>query len=95
MQRVAERHAALRDPHREAADALDDAVKAADVIFVATPDLVIADVYKKDIAPNLTKGKALLFSHGFAIHFKTVKPPKNIDVIMVAPKGPGHLVRRQ
>ena len=52
-------------------------------------------VYEKDIKPNLTKGKTLLFSHGFAIHFKTVKPPKNIDVIMVAPKGPGHLVRRQ
>ena len=72
-----------------------EAVKAADVIFVATPDLAIADVYKKDIEPNLTKGKTLLFSHGFAIHFKTVVPPKDIDVLMVAPKGPGHLVRRQ
>jgi ketol-acid reductoisomerase len=72
-----------------------EAVKAADVIFVATPDLAIADVYEKDIKPNLTKGKALLFSHGFAIHFKTVVPPKDIDVLMVAPKGPGHLVRRQ
>ncbi len=72
-----------------------EAVKAADVIFVATPDLAIADVYEKDIKPNLAKGKALLFSHGFAIHFKTVVPPKNIDVLMVAPKGPGHLVRRQ
>ena len=72
-----------------------EAVKKADVIFVATPDIAIAEVYKKDIEPNLTKGKTLLFSHGFAIHFKTVKPPKDIDVIMVAPKGPGHLVRRQ
>jgi ketol-acid reductoisomerase len=72
-----------------------EAVKAADIIFVATPDLAIADVYEKDIKPNLKKGKALLFSHGFAIHFKTVKPPKDIDVFMVAPKGPGHLVRRQ
>ncbi len=72
-----------------------DAVKQADVIFMATPDLAIAGVYEKDIKPNLTKGKTLLFSHGFAIHFKTVKPPKNVDVIMVAPKGPGHLVRRQ
>ena len=62
---------------------------------MATPDIAIASVYTKDIEPNLTKGKTLLFSHGFAIHFKTVKPPKNIDVIMVAPKGPGHLVRRQ
>ena len=72
-----------------------EAVKKADVIFVAVPDITIASVYKKDIEPNLTKGKTLLFSHGFAIHFKTVVPPKDIDVIMVAPKGPGHLVRRQ
>jgi len=72
-----------------------EAVKKADIIFIATPDLAIAGVYEKDIKPNLTKGKTLLFSHGFAIHFKTVVPPKNIDVIMVAPKGPGHLVRRQ
>jgi len=72
-----------------------EATKLADIIFMAVPDLNIAGVYEKDIKPNLTKGKTLLFSHGFAIHFKTVKPPKNIDVIMVAPKGPGHLVRRQ
>jgi ketol-acid reductoisomerase len=72
-----------------------EAVKAADIIFIATPDLAIAEVYEKDIKPNLAKGKALLFSHGFAIHFKTVVPPKDIDVLMVAPKGPGHLVRRQ
>jgi len=71
------------------------AVKAADVIFVAVPDTVIPSVYEKDIKPNLVKGKTLLFSHGFAIHFKTVVPPKDIDVIMVAPKGPGHIVRRQ
>jgi ketol-acid reductoisomerase len=73
----------------------DEAVRKADVIFVAVPDLKIAGVYKKDIEPNLAKGKTLLFSHGFAIHFKTVVPPKLIDVIMVAPKGPGHIVRRQ
>jgi ketol-acid reductoisomerase len=72
-----------------------DAVKQADIIFVAVPDTKIAAVYEKDIAPHLTKGKTLLFSHGFAIHFKTITPPKNIDVIMVAPKGPGHIVRRQ
>lgn len=73
----------------------EDAVKAADVIFVAVPDLKIGSVYKKDIAPHLKSGKTLLFSHGFAIHFKTVVPPKNVNVIMVAPKGPGHIVRRQ
>lgn len=72
-----------------------EAVKRADVIFVALPDTKQAAAYKKDIAPNLSKGKTLLFSHGFSIHFKTVVPPKDIDVILVAPKGPGHIVRRQ
>ena len=72
-----------------------EAVKRADVIFVGLPDTKQAAAYEKDIAPNLTKGKTLLFSHGFSIHFKTVVPPKNVNVIMVAPKGPGHIVRRQ
>jgi ketol-acid reductoisomerase len=72
-----------------------EAVQKADVIFVAVPDTKIPAVYEKDIAPHLTKGKTLLFSHGFAIHFKTIEPPKNVDVILVAPKGPGHIVRRQ
>ncbi len=72
-----------------------EAVKKADIIFVAAPDTKIASIYKKDIAPHLTGGKTLLFSHGFAILFKTVVPPKDVDVIMVAPKGPGHIVRRQ
>ncbi|HEX6567304.1 MAG TPA: ketol-acid reductoisomerase [Chthoniobacterales bacterium] len=72
-----------------------DAVKKADIIFFATPDLKTAAIYEQDVKPNLTDGKALLFSHGFAIHFKTVVPPENVDVIMVAPKGPGHIVRRQ
>ena len=72
-----------------------EAVKKADVIFLAVPDTKMASAYKKDIEPSLTKGKTLLFSHGFAIHFKTIVPPKDVDVIMVAPKGPGHIVRRQ
>ena len=72
-----------------------EAVRRADIIMVALPDTKQAAAYEKDIKPNLTKGKTLLFSHGFAIHFKTVVPPKNVDVIMVAPKGPGHIVRRQ
>ena len=72
-----------------------EAVRRADVIFVALPDTKQAKAYQKDIAPNLTKGKTLLFSHGFSIHFKTVVPPKDVDVILVAPKGPGHIVRRQ
>src|SRR5579859_7995209 len=72
-----------------------EAVRRADVIFVALPDTKQPAAYEKDIAPNLTKGKTLLFSHGFSIHFKTIVPPKNVNVIMVAPKGPGHIVRRQ
>jgi ketol-acid reductoisomerase len=72
-----------------------EAVRQADVIFVALPDTKQAKVYEKDIAPNLNKGKTLLFSHGFSIHFKTIVPPKNVDIILVAPKGPGHIVRRQ
>lgn len=71
-----------------------EAVKQADVIFVAVPDMKVASVYEADIAPNLSAGKTLLFSHGFAIHFKTISPPADINVIMVAPKGPGHIVRR-
>ncbi len=72
-----------------------EAVKRADVIFVAIPDTKQAKAYEQDIAPNLAPGKTLLFSHGFSIHFKTVVPPKDVNVILVAPKGPGHIVRRQ
>jgi ketol-acid reductoisomerase len=72
-----------------------EAVRRADVIFVGLPDTKQAAAFEKDIRPNLSKGKTLLFSHGFSIHFKTVVPPKDVDVIMVAPKGPGHIVRRQ
>src|SRR5829696_3442209 len=72
-----------------------EAVKRADVIFVALPDTKQPACFEKEIAPNLTKGKTLLFSHGFAIHFKTIVPPNNVNVILVAPKGPGHIVRRQ
>ena len=72
-----------------------EAVKRADVIMVALPDTKQPAAYQKDIQPNLTAGKTLLFSHGFAIHFKTIVPPKKVNVIMVAPKGPGHIVRRQ
>src|SRR6266566_5892426 len=72
-----------------------EAVRRGDVIMVALPDTKQAAAYKKDIAPNLSAGKTLLFSHGFSIHFKTVVPPKDVNVILVAPKGPGHIVRRQ
>jgi ketol-acid reductoisomerase len=72
-----------------------EAVKRADVIMVALPDTKQPAAYEKDIEPNLSAGKTLLFSHGFSIHFKTIVPPKNVNIIMVAPKGPGHIVRRQ
>ncbi|MFA4854576.1 MAG: ketol-acid reductoisomerase [Candidatus Omnitrophota bacterium] len=71
-----------------------EAAKAADIIQILTQDHVQAKVYKESIKPNLKKGKALCFSHGFNIRFKQIKPPKNVDVFMVAPKGPGALVRR-
>ncbi|KXU36215.1 ketol-acid reductoisomerase [Cephaloticoccus primus] len=71
-----------------------EAVAKADVIMIALPDMVQADVYQADIEPNLAKGKTLLFSHGLAIHFDLISVPKGVDVIMVAPKGPGHMVRR-
>src|SRR5579862_8212179 len=72
-----------------------EAVRRADVIFVALPDTKQPGAYVRDIEPQLSAGKTLLFSHGFSIHFKTIVPPKNVDVILVAPKGPGHIVRRQ
>ena len=72
-----------------------EAVAEADVAFVALPDTRQADVYRRDIEPSLEKGKTLLFSHGFSVHFGAVAPPEEVDVILVAPKGPGHIVRRQ
>jgi ketol-acid reductoisomerase len=71
-----------------------EAAKAADLIQILTQDHVQSKVYTESIKPNLKRGKALCFSHGFNIRFKQIKPPKNIDVFMVAPKGPGALVRR-
>lgn len=71
-----------------------EAAKQADIIQILTQDHVQAKVYKEAIKPNLKKGKAIVFSHGFNIHFKQIKPPKKVDVFMVAPKGPGALVRQ-
>ena len=70
-----------------------DAAKAADFIMVLLPDHVQGDTYKNEIAPNLSKGKTLMFAHGFNIHFGEIKPPSDIDVSMIAPKAPGHRVR--
>jgi ketol-acid reductoisomerase len=70
-----------------------EASKSADIIHILTPDMEQANVYKNEIAPGLAQGKTLNFSHGAAIHWKWITPPNDIDVIMVAPKGPGQRVR--
>jgi ketol-acid reductoisomerase len=70
-----------------------EASKAADVIMMLVPDHVQADVYRSQIAPNLSAGKTLMFAHGFNIHFKQIEPPADVDVSMIAPKAPGHRVR--
>jgi ketol-acid reductoisomerase len=72
-----------------------EAVKAADLVMILVNDEKQAALYKKDIAPNLCPGMALAFAHGFNIHFGQIVPPKDVDVIMIAPKGPGHTVRSQ
>ncbi|MDR3348242.1 MAG: ketol-acid reductoisomerase [Acidaminococcales bacterium] len=71
-----------------------EAVKKADIVMILVPDEKQAALYKEQIQPNLKEGAALAFAHGFNIHFGQIAPPPNIDVFMVAPKGPGHLVRR-
>ncbi|MEY3000376.1 MAG: hypothetical protein RL648_590 [Verrucomicrobiota bacterium] len=72
-----------------------EAVKRADVIMLAVPDMKQKAVYTTEIEPNLTKGKTLVFIHGFTVHYGLIVPPAGISVIMVAPKGPGHIVRAQ
>ncbi|MGM9613689.1 MAG: ketol-acid reductoisomerase, partial [Butyricicoccus sp.] len=72
-----------------------EAAAAGDIIMMLTPDEKQADIYKEVIAPNLKPGNVLAFAHGFNIHFKQIVPPADVDVIMIAPKGPGHTVRSQ
>jgi ketol-acid reductoisomerase len=71
-----------------------EAAKWADLISILLPDHIQEEVYKREILPNLKKRNVLLFAHGFTIHFGQIKPPKGVDVIMVAPKAPGHIERR-
>ncbi|WP_204201170.1 ketol-acid reductoisomerase [Mammaliicoccus sciuri] len=73
---------------------VDEGVKQSDVVMILLPDEIQGQVYKEEIEPNLDEGNALVFAHGFNIHFKVIQPPANVDVFLVAPKGPGHLVRR-
>ena len=74
---------------------VEEAAKAGDIVMMLVPDELCADIYNKQVAPYMTEGKTLAFAHGFNIHFKTIVPPSNVDVIMIAPKGPGHTVRSQ
>jgi ketol-acid reductoisomerase len=85
--------AAKADGHRVAD--VEEAAKEADVIMLLIPDHLQKEVYEAQIAPHLTAGKALMFSHGFNIHYGLITPPTDVDVLMVAPKGPGPFVRRQ
>lgn len=73
----------------------EDAAKQADVINILLPDELQAEVYKRDVLPNLKPGNILMCSHGFNIHFGLIEPPKGVDLLLVAPKGPGHLVRSE
>lgn len=72
---------------------LAEAAAWADTLMMLLPDETQSEVYQRDIAPHMKAGKTLLFAHGFNIHFKMIEPPKNVSVAMVAPKGPGHMVR--
>ena len=71
-----------------------DVLPVAEVVMILAPDEIQGALYDNEIAPNLADGDALVFAHGFNIHFDVINPPKNVDVFLVAPKGPGHLVRR-
>jgi ketol-acid reductoisomerase len=71
-----------------------EAAAWADVVMMLVPDQVMADVYKESVEPGLEEGNTLMFAHGFNIHFEAITPPQHVDVAMIAPKGPGHLVRR-
>lgn len=72
-----------------------EAAKAGDLVMMLVPDELAPAIYKADVEPALTEGKVLMFAHGFNIHYLQIQPPANVDVIMVAPKGPGHTVRSQ
>ena len=74
---------------------IEDAAEAGDLIMMATPDELQAKIYKESIEKHLHEGNVLMFAHGFNIHFNQIVPPADIDVVMVAPKGPGHIVREQ
>jgi ketol-acid reductoisomerase len=86
--------AAVQEAGLEVAD-VPEVAKAADVLMLVIPDHIQGETYRQQIAPNLKAGAALMFAHGFSIHYKEVVPPENVDVMMVAPKAPGHRMREQ
>lgn len=91
-------HAASKSKGKAEAAGLDvlsvaDAARTADIIMLLMPDHLQGEIYRNDIAPQMTAGKTLMFAHGFNIHFGEIKPPADIDVSMIAPKAPGHRVR--
>src|SRR3546814_11879942 len=73
----------------------EDAAKWAGVVMMLTPDELHADIYRDSLAPNLKEGAALAFAHGLNVHFNLIEPRKDLDVFMIAPKGPGHTVRSE
>ena len=93
-QRPGGRNYELAKEHGFAPVSAAEAASKADLIMILLPDQHQASVYKSDVEPHLKAGKALLFAHGFNIHFQQIEPPKDVDVFLIAPKGPGHLVRR-
>lgn len=84
----------LAKEHGFAPMTIAEAAQKADIIMILLPDQHQASVYKNDIQPHLKAGKCLLFAHGFNIHYNQIEPPKDVDVFLIAPKGPGHMVRR-
>ena len=74
---------------------VSDAAKWADMVMMLVPDELVADIYNKEVAPFMSEGKILAFAHGLNIHYNLIQPSANIDVVMIAPKGPGHTVRSQ
>lgn len=93
--REGSRHVKVAKDYGLTVMSVSEAAKAGDVIMMLVPDEICADIYDAEVAPYMTEGKALAFAHGLNIHFNLIKPAKNVDVIMIAPKGPGHTVRSQ
>jgi ketol-acid reductoisomerase len=94
-QRPGSKNYELAQSHNFQPMPVEEASKQADIINILLPDEVQGDIYRQHIKPNLTKGKVLMCSHGFNIHFGQVEPPPGVDAVLVAPKGPGHLVRSE